>query len=81
MPSERAVLDSMRHIIDPDLGRDIVSCGVIKDLNIEGGHVRFTLELTTPAWPMKNHSLTAPATASSTKIQELTSGRRAQLRP
>ena len=34
MPSERDVLDSMRHIIDPDLGRDIVSCGFIKDLNI-----------------------------------------------
>ncbi|HOH35068.1 MAG TPA: P-loop NTPase [Candidatus Hydrogenedentes bacterium] len=57
MPSERDVLDSMRHIIDPDLGRDIVSCGFIKDLNIEGGHVRFTLELTTPACPMKNHFL------------------------
>ena len=30
MPSEQEVLDSMRHIIDPDLGRDIVSWGLSK---------------------------------------------------
>ena len=57
MPSEQEVLDSMRHIIDPDLGRDIVSCGFIKDLKIAGGNVSFTLELTTPACPMKSHFL------------------------
>ncbi|MGI6459273.1 MAG: P-loop NTPase [Candidatus Hydrogenedentales bacterium] len=57
MPSEHEVLDSMRHIMDPDLGRDIVSCGFIKNLKIEGGHVSFTLELTTPACPLKNHFL------------------------
>ncbi|HQH52412.1 MAG TPA: iron-sulfur cluster assembly protein, partial [Candidatus Hydrogenedentes bacterium] len=55
MPNEKQVLDSMRHIIDPDLGRDIVSCGFIKNLQIDGGNVRFTLELTTPACPMKSH--------------------------
>ena len=57
MPSEQEVLDSMRQIIDPDLGRDIVSCGFIKDLKIDGGDVGFTLELTTPACPMKSHFL------------------------
>jgi len=55
MPSDKEVLDAMRHIIDPDLGRDIVSCGFIKNLQIDGGNVRFTLELTTPACPMKSH--------------------------
>lgn len=53
MPSETAVLDAMRHIIDPDLGQDIVSLGFIKDLHIDNGHVRFTVELTTPACPVK----------------------------
>lgn len=43
----------MRHIIDPDLGRDIVSLGFVKNLEIDGGTVRFTIELTTPACPMK----------------------------
>lgn len=53
MIDERAVLDSMRHIVDPDLGRDIVSLGFIKDLQIKKGHVSFTVELTTHACPVK----------------------------
>jgi len=51
---ENEVLDSMRGIIDPDLGRDIVSLGFIKNLEItESGTVRFDVELTTPACPVK----------------------------
>lgn len=55
MPSENEVLDSMRHIIDPDLGKDIVTLGFVKDLKIDGGHVAFTVELTTPACPVKEN--------------------------
>ena len=47
MVTEKEVLDSMRHIIDPDLGKDIVSLGFIKNLAIDGGKVSFTVELTT----------------------------------
>jgi ATP-binding protein involved in chromosome partitioning len=39
---------------DPDLHRDIVSLGFIKDLAIAEGHVSFTIELTTPACPVKD---------------------------
>jgi Mrp family chromosome partitioning ATPase/DUF971 family protein len=53
MVSEREVLDSMRGIIDPDLGRDIVSLGFIKNLDISGDTVSFDLQLTTPACPVK----------------------------
>lgn len=46
----------MRRIIDPDFGEDIVSCGFVKDLSIDqaSGAVGFTLELTTPACPVKD---------------------------
>jgi len=54
MISEATVLDSMRHIIDPDLGKDIVSLGFIKDLKIDESAVAFTVELTTPACPVKD---------------------------
>ena len=53
MLTDSHVLDSMRHIIDPDLGKDIVSLGFIKNLQISGGDVSFTVELTTPACPVK----------------------------
>lgn len=52
--SESGVLDALRSVIDPDLHRDIVSLGFVKDVHIEGGHVAFKVELTTPACPVKD---------------------------
>ncbi len=52
--TEEQVLNALRKVIDPDLGRDVVSLGMIKDLKIEGGHVSFTFELTTPACPLRD---------------------------
>jgi ATP-binding protein involved in chromosome partitioning len=51
---ETAVLDALRQVQDPDLHKDIVSLGFVKDLRIDGGDVRFTIELTTPACPVKD---------------------------
>lgn len=60
MSREAQILDSMRHIIDPDLGRDIVTLGFIKNLqHNEAGQVSFTVELTTPACPVKEHFRTS----------------------
>jgi Mrp family chromosome partitioning ATPase/DUF971 family protein len=52
-PNEAAVLDALRVIIDPDLGKDIVSLDFVKNVVIDGGDVSFTIELTTPACPVK----------------------------
>jgi ATP-binding protein involved in chromosome partitioning len=55
LPSEAEVLAALAQIQDPDLHRDIVSLGMIKDLAIgEDGVVRFTFELTTPACPVRD---------------------------
>lgn len=51
--SEAQVLEALRTVQDPDLHRDIVSLEFIKDLRIEGGKVGFSIELTTPACPVK----------------------------
>jgi ATP-binding protein involved in chromosome partitioning len=51
---QAAVLSALKAVRDPDLNRDIVSLGFIKDLKIDGGAVRFTVELTTPACPVKD---------------------------
>jgi ATP-binding protein involved in chromosome partitioning len=48
------VLDALKIVQDPDLHRDIVSLGFIKDLSINSGRVSFTIELTTPACPVKD---------------------------
>ncbi|MFQ5914026.1 MAG: iron-sulfur cluster carrier protein ApbC [Nitrospinota bacterium] len=52
--TEEQVLNSLRRITDPDLGRDIVSLGFVKDIKIKGSQVAFTIELTTPACPVKD---------------------------
>src|SRR5215213_7765355 len=51
--TEQAVLDQLKNIIDPDLRKDIVSLGFVKDLTINGGDVSFRIVLTTPACPVK----------------------------
>ena len=45
------VLEKLITVIDPDLKKDIVSMGMIKDLELNSGNLKFTLELTTPACP------------------------------
>ena len=47
------MLDALRQVKDPDLHKDIVTLGFIKDLKIEGGNVSFRVVLTTPACPVK----------------------------
>src|SRR6187397_1026489 len=51
--TEQVVLDALRQIKDPDLHKDIVTLGFIKDLKIDGGLVSFRIVLTTPACPVK----------------------------
>ncbi|MBL8728894.1 MAG: Mrp/NBP35 family ATP-binding protein [Planctomycetes bacterium] len=53
-PTEAAVLEALRAVRDPDLHRDVVDLGFVKDLRICGANVAFTLELTTPACPVKD---------------------------
>ena len=51
--NEQEILDALRQIQDPDLHKDIVTLGFIRDLKIEGGDVSFRIVLTTPACPVK----------------------------
>src|SRR5213595_1766298 len=55
VPSSQQVLDALATIKDPDLGRDVVSLGMIKELEVTSqGRVSFTFELTTPACPVRD---------------------------
>lgn len=51
--TEQAVLEQLGKIKDPDLRKDIVTLGFVKDLKIDGGNVSFRIVLTTPACPVK----------------------------
>ena len=52
--TEQQVLEALRVVQDPDLHRDIVTLGFVKDVKICDGNVAFKIELTTPACPVKD---------------------------
>ncbi|NQX90463.1 MAG: Mrp/NBP35 family ATP-binding protein [Halioglobus sp.] len=55
MPPKRdQVYDALRTVQDPDLGKDLVTLNMVKDVRIDGDQVHVHVELTTPACPMKD---------------------------
>jgi ATP-binding protein involved in chromosome partitioning len=54
MITEQEILTALRQIEDPDLKRDIVSLGFIRNLSINDSTVKFDINLTTPACPVKD---------------------------
>ncbi len=52
--SRQQVLEVLKTVIDPELHKDIVSLGMLKDFQIEGNKVMVEVTLTTPACPLKD---------------------------
>jgi ATP-binding protein involved in chromosome partitioning len=52
--SESAVMDALRTVQEPELGRDIVTLNMVKDLEVSDSSVSMKIELTTPACPLKD---------------------------
>lgn len=53
MITKEAVLKALGNVDDPDLGKDLVTLNMVRDVEIDGNNVSFTVVLTTPACPMK----------------------------
>ncbi len=52
--TEEKILKQLSTVMDPELNQDLVSLGMIKDIQIIENDVNFTIELTTPCVPSKN---------------------------
>src|SRR6266508_4042927 len=52
-PTRDTVVAALSKVNDPELHRDVISLGMIKDLEIAGGNVSLQLVLTTPACPVR----------------------------
>lgn len=52
--TEEIILKQLSTVMDPELNRDLVSLGMIKEIQTDGENVNFTIELTTPACPLRN---------------------------
>jgi ATP-binding protein involved in chromosome partitioning len=64
--TEADILAVLSNVIDPDLKKDVITLGMIKDLRIEGDNVTFTFELTTPSCPIKDQFEREVRTAAET---------------
>jgi ATP-binding protein involved in chromosome partitioning len=53
MISTQNILQALGHVQEPDLHKDLVTLGMIKDVEVDGLRVKFTVVLTTPACPLK----------------------------
>ena len=51
--NQSSVLDTLRQVIDPELGFNIVDLGLIYDVRIDGENVRVTMTVTSPGCPMQ----------------------------
>lgn len=51
--TKEEILQAFRHVIDPDLKKDIVSLGMVENILLKDNEIEFTLVLTTPACPLK----------------------------
>ena len=52
--TENDIIAALSKVMDPELGRNLVELNMIRDLNINGGRVSFTLALTIPTCPMRD---------------------------
>jgi ATP-binding protein involved in chromosome partitioning len=52
--TQEDILKALSNVQEPDLGKDLVTLNMIKDIEINGNNVSFTIILTTPACPMKD---------------------------
>jgi ATP-binding protein involved in chromosome partitioning len=51
--SQESVLAALSKVQEPELHRDLVSLNMIQNLEIQGNTVNFTIQLTTPACPLR----------------------------
>ena len=70
MISKETVLKALSYVDDPDLGKDLVTLGMIKNVAIDGNKIGFDVVLTTPACPMKDSIENACRTAIKTMVSD-----------
>lgn len=70
LPLKEQVINALRTVEDPDLKQDLVTLGMIQDLDVNQRRVTFTLVLTTPACPLQEIIKKACIEAIHTKVAE-----------
>lgn len=92
MITREQVIDALSNVIEPDLGKDLITLNMVEDIVVDGMNVSFTVVLTTPACPLKDlihnacvnaikHFVSQEATVAVNLTARVTSRRTADNRP
>ena len=54
MVTKEQVLEALEQVIDPELHRNIVELGMVRDVDVDGRNVKVTIALTVPNCPLKD---------------------------
>jgi ATP-binding protein involved in chromosome partitioning len=54
MVSKEEIISALSSVVDPELGKDVISLGMVEINDVKDGKVTVTLNLTTPACPLRN---------------------------
>src|SRR5689334_10816084 len=68
--TEQDVLNALKGVKDPEIQRDLVDLGMVKDIRIGDGSIALTVNLTTPACPLKAQIEKDVRTALSSRLGE-----------
>ncbi|HNR97003.1 MAG TPA: Mrp/NBP35 family ATP-binding protein [Anaerolineae bacterium] len=88
MATREQILEALKNVKDPELGRGIVELGMVRSVEVTGEQVEVTLALTTMACPLKNHmandivaAIAAfdPALQTKVKLAEMTAAEKGRL--
>lgn len=55
MPAESRVRDALRHVLDPELGINIVDLGLVYRIDVDEARVRIAMTMTSPACPLVDY--------------------------
>ena len=55
MPTDTDVREALRHVVDPEIGVNIVDLGLVYRIEVEGARARIAMTMTSPACPLVDY--------------------------
>jgi metal-sulfur cluster biosynthetic enzyme len=73
VPGTEAILAALRHVVDPEIGINVVDLGLVYEANMQDGDVRVVMTMTTAACPLGESISEEAKTAIRQHVRDVTS--------
>lgn len=55
MATDTDIREALRHVVDPEIGVNIVDLGLVYRIEVEGGRARIAMTMTSPTCPLADY--------------------------